>query len=115
MRHKLLLINPKNKFKHGIYHSADYGVPAISLGIIAALTPEHWDIEIIDENFEEKSLEMTYAQLKELNRWLNIYLNTGKTIEYKGYTVYFRRIFFEKSMFSNKGYLQIFKLIFKKL
>ena len=40
-------------------------------------------ITIIDENFEEKSLEMTYAQLKELNRWLNIYLNTGKTIEYK--------------------------------
>ena len=39
-------------------------------------------ITIIDENFEEKSLEMTYAQLKELNRWLNIYLNTGKTIEY---------------------------------
>ncbi len=40
-------------------------------------------ITIVDENFEEKSLEMTYAQLKELNRWLNIYLNTGKTIEYK--------------------------------
>ena len=40
-------------------------------------------ITIIDENFEEKSLEMTYAQLKELNRWLNIYLNTGKTIEYR--------------------------------
>ena len=40
-------------------------------------------ITIIDENFEEKSLELTYTQLKELNRWLNIYLNTGKTIEYK--------------------------------
>lgn len=40
-------------------------------------------ITIIDENFQEKSLEMTYTQLKELNRWLNIYLNTGKTIEYK--------------------------------
>ena len=40
-------------------------------------------ITIIDENFQEKSLEMTYNQLKELNRWLNIYLNTGKTIEYK--------------------------------
>ena len=39
-------------------------------------------ITIIDENFEEKSLEMSYSQLKELNRWLNIYLNTGKTIEY---------------------------------
>ncbi len=40
-------------------------------------------ITIIDENFQEKSLEMTYNQLKELNHWLNIYLNTGKTIEYK--------------------------------
>jgi hypothetical protein len=40
-------------------------------------------ITIIDENFEEKSLEMTYAQLQELNRWLNIYLNTGRTLEYK--------------------------------
>jgi hypothetical protein len=40
-------------------------------------------ITIIDENFQEKSLEMTYAQLQELNRWLSIYLNTGKTIEYK--------------------------------
>jgi hypothetical protein len=39
-------------------------------------------ITIIDENFEEKSLEMTYAQLQELNRWLNIYLNTGRTLEY---------------------------------
>ena len=46
-------------------------------------TPMKHTITIIDENFEEKSLEMTYAQLKELNRWLNIYLNTGKTIEYK--------------------------------
>jgi len=40
-------------------------------------------ITIVDENFEEKTLELTYAQLKELNRWLNIYLNNGKTIEYK--------------------------------
>ena len=40
-------------------------------------------ITIVDEKFEEKSLDFTYAQLKELNRWLNIYLNTGKTIEYK--------------------------------
>ena len=45
--------------------------------------PMKQTITIIDENFEEKSLEMTYAQLKELNRWLNIYLNTGRTLEYK--------------------------------
>jgi radical SAM superfamily enzyme YgiQ (UPF0313 family) len=52
-KYKLLLVNPKNKFKHGIYHTDDYGVPPINLGIIAALTPPHWEIEIIDENFEE--------------------------------------------------------------
>jgi radical SAM superfamily enzyme YgiQ (UPF0313 family) len=52
MKPKLLLINPKNKFKHGIYHTTDYGVPPINLGIIAALTPLHWEVEIIDENFE---------------------------------------------------------------
>lgn len=40
-------------------------------------------ITIVDENFEEKSLQMTYAQLQELNRWLNIYLNTGRTLQYK--------------------------------
>ncbi len=51
-RRKLLLINPKNIYKQGIYHTADYGVPPINLGIIAALTPDHWDVEIVDENFE---------------------------------------------------------------
>ena len=45
--------------------------------------PMKHTITIIDENFEEKSLELTYAQLQELNRWLNIYLNTGRTLEYK--------------------------------
>ncbi|MBW6460984.1 MAG: B12-binding domain-containing radical SAM protein [Bacteroidales bacterium] len=51
-RYKLLLINPKNNYKHGIYHSDEYGVPPINLGIIAALTPGHWEVKIIDENFE---------------------------------------------------------------
>jgi hypothetical protein len=35
-------------------------------------------ITIIDKNFEEKSLELTYSQLVELNKWLNIYLSSGK-------------------------------------
>ena len=52
-KYKLLLINPKNNYKHGIYHSDEYGVPPINLGIIAALTPGHWEVKIIDENFEE--------------------------------------------------------------
>jgi hypothetical protein len=35
-------------------------------------------ITIIDKNFEEKSLELTYSQLVELNKWLNIYLSSGR-------------------------------------
>ena len=38
-------------------------------------------ITIIDKNFEEKSLELNYSQLVELNKWLNIYLNSGKVFE----------------------------------
>ena len=52
-KRKLLLINPNSSFKRGIYHSSDYSVPPMNLGVIAALTPSHWDIEILDENFED--------------------------------------------------------------
>jgi hypothetical protein len=38
-------------------------------------------ITIIDKNFEEKSLELNYSQLVELNKWLNIYLNSGKVFQ----------------------------------
>jgi len=41
------------------------------------------NVTLVDENLEKKTFEMTCNQLKVLNRWLNIYLNTGKTIEYK--------------------------------
>ena len=53
MKKKLLLINPNNVYKKGIYNSSDYSVPPMGLGILAALTPDHWDIEILDESFEE--------------------------------------------------------------
>jgi radical SAM superfamily enzyme YgiQ (UPF0313 family) len=45
---KLLLINPtlSNPFP---------GFPPLGLGYVAALTPDHWDVEIIDENFEVAS------------------------------------------------------------
>lgn len=49
---KLLLINPSNVYKVGAYGSSDYSVPPMSLGILAALTPDHWEIEILDENLE---------------------------------------------------------------
>jgi len=56
MRKKLLLINPVNRllnfFKIG--HTVNLGTrfQPIGLGIVAALTPDNWDVEIIDENFE---------------------------------------------------------------
>lgn len=50
---KLLLINPFNKAKKGEMFDARSISPPLGLGIIAGLTPDEWDIEIIDENFEE--------------------------------------------------------------
>ncbi len=50
---KLILINPWNQYtKHGYYDTHALS-PPLALGIIASLTPPDWDIEIIDENFDE--------------------------------------------------------------
>lgn len=54
---QLLLVNPKNVYKKGIYHTDEYSVPPMNLGIIAALTPENWEVEILDENFDEFELK----------------------------------------------------------
>ncbi len=45
MNKKLVLVNPtlSNPFP---------GFPPLGLGYVAALTPAHWEVEIIDENFE---------------------------------------------------------------
>lgn len=50
---KLLLINPQNQYRTGFSLSVTSRYPPISLGILASLTPEHWDVEILDENFEK--------------------------------------------------------------
>ncbi|MBN2497794.1 MAG: B12-binding domain-containing radical SAM protein [Deltaproteobacteria bacterium] len=44
-KNKLVLVNPtlSNPFP---------GFPPLGLGYVAALTPAHWDVELIDENFE---------------------------------------------------------------
>lgn len=53
VKNKLLLINPFNQHtKRGLYDTHAMS-PPLALGIIAALTPDDWDIEIIDENFDE--------------------------------------------------------------
>lgn len=50
---KLLLINPFNKAKKGEMFDSRSISPPLGLGIIAGLTPDNWDIEIIDENLDD--------------------------------------------------------------
>jgi radical SAM superfamily enzyme YgiQ (UPF0313 family) len=47
----LLLINPANPLRPGFHINVETRNQPLSLGIIAALTPDHWKIKIIDENF----------------------------------------------------------------
>jgi radical SAM superfamily enzyme YgiQ (UPF0313 family) len=49
---KLLLINPVGK-KSGYLMSSISRFAPLGLAYIAAVTPDHWDIEILDENFTE--------------------------------------------------------------
>ncbi|MDZ7743380.1 MAG: radical SAM protein [Bacteroidota bacterium] len=50
---KLLLINPLNRRKTTVQREVISIYPPISLGIIAALTPDNWEVEILDEIFED--------------------------------------------------------------
>ena len=52
---KLILINPVNPARTGFSVNASSRFPPLSLGVVAALTPTDWDVEIIDENFDEFS------------------------------------------------------------
>ncbi len=52
-KYKLLLINPVNRRRKGLKRDSVVFHPPMALGIIAALTPGHWDVEILDENFQE--------------------------------------------------------------
>lgn len=61
-RKKLLLINPFNQHtKGGVYQNTQTISPPLALGIIAALTPPHWEVQLIDENFED--FAYTHADL----------------------------------------------------
>ncbi len=53
MAKKLLLINPRNYLKEGLLKYEFSNFPPLGLGIIARLTPDDWEIEILDENFDE--------------------------------------------------------------
>ena len=49
---KLLLINPLSTNRQGLILHSHVIYPPIGLGIVATLTPDNWDVEILDENFE---------------------------------------------------------------
>ena len=50
---KLLLINPRNYLKTGLLHYEFSNFPPLGLGILATLTPNNWEVEIFDENFDD--------------------------------------------------------------
>ncbi len=52
---KLLLVNPVNPTRTGLTVNRSSRFPPIGLGIIASMTPPSWEIELIDENWEDFS------------------------------------------------------------
>jgi radical SAM superfamily enzyme YgiQ (UPF0313 family) len=48
----LVLINPINPTRAGLTINKSSRFPPIGLGIVAALTPAPWDVQLIDENWE---------------------------------------------------------------
>lgn len=51
-KRKLLLINPISPENRGIAANQGQRYPPLGLGMVAALTPDSWDIEILDEVFD---------------------------------------------------------------
>ena len=54
---KLVLINPVNPARTGLTVNTSSRFPPIGLGIVAALTPDDWEITLIDENWESFSYQ----------------------------------------------------------
>ena len=51
-RRRLLLVNPVNPARTGLTVNRSSRFPPIGLGIVAALTPADWNVELADENWE---------------------------------------------------------------
>jgi radical SAM superfamily enzyme YgiQ (UPF0313 family) len=51
-KRKLVLVNPVNPARTGLTINRSSRFPPIGLGIVAALTPGHWDVALVDENWE---------------------------------------------------------------
>jgi len=54
---KLLLVNPVNQKRKGFVNDLSTRFMPLGLGIVAALTPAHWEIELLDESFEDFKLK----------------------------------------------------------
>ncbi len=54
---KLLFINPVSLLRKGFLRSENTKYPPLVYGILSALTPNDWEIKIIDENFDTFSFE----------------------------------------------------------
>jgi radical SAM superfamily enzyme YgiQ (UPF0313 family) len=50
---KLLLIRPANQVRKGFMIDQATRFMPLGLGIVAALTPPHWEVELLDESFEK--------------------------------------------------------------
>lgn len=50
---KLLLINPTSNYRKGFVRSEFSRYQPLAYGIISTLTPDNWEVEIVDENFEK--------------------------------------------------------------
>ncbi len=52
---RLLLVNPVNWRRPGLTGNRSSRFPPIGLGSLAAVTPDHWDVALADENWERFS------------------------------------------------------------
>ncbi len=56
-KRKLVLINPRGQHRQGFVIDKESRYPPLGLAIVAALTPDDWEIVLKDENFEDFEYE----------------------------------------------------------
>ncbi len=52
---KLLFINPVSRLHRDFLKTPMAKYPPLAFAILAALTPDNWEVELLDENFEDFS------------------------------------------------------------
>jgi radical SAM superfamily enzyme YgiQ (UPF0313 family) len=58
---RLVLVNPVNPVRTGLTVNESSRFPPLGLGQVAAMTPDHWDVTLLDENWQP--FRMTEADL----------------------------------------------------